>query len=232
MKQTITALLVLVSSSMHAQQSAYSDPAQAYNKLMIEKNGISYTRVGAFKVAGSPFLFGEKRPGDVFSTTDSGRNIPLSYNVYSQEIVFSNGRTETLVREPGTVDSFVIRKTADAGMAKDLLFIYGKLLNVKDKAYLQVVEKGKRFTLYKKYSAGLAIVSANYSQPDLRQFEITVDYFYSDNNQPGLKKLKTTADQLVKEFSKIKDLSTILDRDQLTMDKERQLINLFASLNE
>ena len=146
--------------------------------------------------------------------------------------MFSGHNSNILVREPGTVDSFIIHASAGQGMERDLLFIYGKLLNVKDKAYFQVVEKGSRFVLYKKYSASLGIVSANYSQPDLRQFEISIDYFYNDNNEPGLKKLKTTADQLTKEFSRIKDLSAVLDRDQLLLEKEKQLIRIFTWLNE
>jgi ABC-type sulfate transport system substrate-binding protein len=219
---------------VNAQQFSYSDPAQAYNRLLVERNSGTYTRVGAYKVIGSPYLFGEKRKGDVYTTKEKGNDIQLSYNTYSQDIEFVlPDVSKTLEKKPGTVDSFIIRKDAQLGMAADLKFIYGKLLGSGEKNYFQEVVRGPKVSLYKKYSAQLGNVSTNYVQSDLRQFDISVDYYYQDAATPDkLTKLKTNKPALVKEFSKLKNLESVIDEDALVTARDSELVKLFSELNK
>lgn len=233
MKLLVVVLPFLFFLQAHAQQAAYFDAAQAYNKLMIEKNSGSYRRVGGYKVIGSPYLFGEKKSGDVYSSMDSGNGILLSYNTYNQDVEFLlPGANANLVKSPGALDSFVIRKDTAQNLLTDLKFIYGPLLGSKDKAYFQVITAGKRLTLYKKYTAELGNVSTNYIQSELRQFNILVDYYYTDSLNDGMKKLKTSSGNLIKEFAKVRDLRKIIDEDVLVTNKEMELMKLFLEMNK
>jgi len=219
-------------ASSQAQQAAYFDAAQSYNRLLIEKNNGSYTRVGGYKVIGSPYLFGERKLGDVYSSTDSGTDIRISYNTYNQNIEFISPGNVSLVRSPGTLDSFVIRKDTAQYLLTDLKFIYGPLLGSKEKNYFQIITAGEKLTLYKKYTAELGNVSTNYIQSELRQFNILVDYYYRDSSNNGIKRLKTSSGSLIKEFAKVKDLSKTIDVDALVTNKEMELIKLFLEMNK
>lgn len=226
--------LAFFTFSANAQQAAYFDPAQAYNRLLIEKGDATYRQISNYKVIGSPYLFGEKNIGDIYSVQESVKGIQLSYNTYNQGIEFfiSYGTKVALIKEPGTLDSFVINRSDVTGLSEDLFFIYGAILGSKDKAYYQVVTKGSNFNLYKKYTSELGIVSTNYIQSELRQFNLLVDYFYTGSGNAGINKLKTSPKQLVKEFSAVMDLSSLINVDELTANKELELIRLFQELNK
>ncbi|HEX2683594.1 MAG TPA: hypothetical protein VHL77_06665, partial [Ferruginibacter sp.] len=185
MRKTLPLLLVLLASAAQAQQAAYFDAAQAFNKLVMDRQNMNgeFIRVGTYKVIGTPYLFGEKNNGNVYSATEKAQNISLSYNVYNQQIEFYStaNTTNALVKEPGTLDSFKLKKNSAANIESDLDFIYGPLLNAKEKAYYQLLAKGPKVSLYKKYYAQLSIVSTNYIQSDLRQFDLKLDYYYTDS---------------------------------------------------
>jgi hypothetical protein len=228
-------LTTLMATVATAQQGSYFDPAQAYNKLLIEKNNGTYIRIGNYKVSGTPFLFGERNNGNIYSPNETAYNILLSYNAYDQNIDFySTANPDVpLIKEPGTLDSFLLKKNAAAGLEKDVLFVYGPtVLGTKDKSYYQLVTKGKKVNLYKRYTAELGIVSTNYIQAELRQFNILVDYYYTDSTGKGLKKLKVNPASIKKEFASIRDLSDNIDADLLTTAREQELVKLFGVMNE
>src|SRR5262245_21392138 len=171
MRKLFTPVVFLIAVNGMAQQNAYFDPAQAYNRLLIEKNNGSYRKISNYKVTGSSFLYGEQNKGDIQAPNEAATGIPISYDTYTQHVEFyPNGSTTALTKEPGTLDSFVIKKNADVMLAKDITFIYGNVLGSKDKTYFQVITRGNKVTLYKKYTAELGIVSTSIVQSDLRQF--------------------------------------------------------------
>jgi hypothetical protein len=216
------------------QQASYFDPAQAYNKLLVEKNNGNYYQISNYKVTGTPFLFGEKNNGNIYSPNETAYNIYLSYNIYDQNLDFySTANPNTpLVKDPGTLDSFLLKRKPGTGLEKDILFVYGPtVLGSKDKAYYQVVSKGGNVNLYKRYTGELGIVGTNYIQSELRQFNVLVDYFYTDSTGKGLKKLKVNPASIKKEFASIKDLSGYIDADLLTTAREQELTKLFTELN-
>ncbi|MBL7742904.1 MAG: hypothetical protein JNN00_05445, partial [Chitinophagaceae bacterium] len=222
-------ILTINAARLTAQQASYFDPAQAYNRLLIEKGSGTYRQVSNYKVTGTAYLFGEQNNGAIYSPNETGNNILITYDTYTQNVIFypsANG--PALTKEPGTVDSFLIKKNTEAMLEKDILFVYGSTLGVKDKVYFQAVSRGKRVSLYKKYTSELVIVSTNYIQSELREFKINVDYYYADSTGKGLKKLKISSKALAKEFASVKDLSGIINEDDLTANRENELIRLFG----
>jgi hypothetical protein len=234
MKTIPISIFILCTLESFSQQASYFDPAQAYNRLLIEKGNGSYTRVNNYKVTGTCYLYGEKNKGNIFSKTEKGFDILLSYDTYSQNIYFfptANGGV-SFAKEPSSVDSFTIKKSTNANLEEDILFVYGNILGATDKSYYQVILKGEKVNLYKKYSSELGLVTTNIIQSDLRQFNILVDYYYTDSTNKAIKKIKLSARNIAKEFEGIKNLSSFINSDELTVNKEKELIRIFEELNK
>ncbi|NOT51537.1 MAG: hypothetical protein HOP10_09695 [Chitinophagaceae bacterium] len=220
--------------SMAPDSRAWTDPALNHNKLLQQQQGDGgYRLVGAYKVMGSPFLFGEHHKADMFATEAKAYNIYISYNTYNQEVEFysTSNPDKPLVKETGTVDSFIIQQNVSIGITSSLKFVYGSVLGVKEKYYFQEVYKGSNYSLYKRYKSDLGYVSSNYIQADLRQFDLLYDYFYSDTTKPGLKKLKTNFSSITKEFKDKKDISPVFTDEEFTANQEAALRKAFEYLN-
>lgn len=234
MKRQLTILsFIVISLQSVAQQGSFFDPAQAYNRLLIEKNNGGYTQVSNYRVVGTPFLFGDKNVGDVYSSTEKAFNIMLRYNVYNQQVEFTStsNPNNPLIKEPGTLDSFKIRKNDIVGLQSNIVFIYGPLLGTKDKNYYQVVSLGPKVNLYKRYTGELGMADGNIVQAELKQFNVVVDYFYTDSSNKNPKKLKVNVGNLKKEFAKMKDITEFLDADLLQTQREFELVKVFNELN-
>src|SRR5688572_28247967 len=110
---------ILITSSVALGQSGYMDNALNYSRLIIAKteNG-TYQLVGTYKVIGTPYLYGEKNKGDIFSPEAKAFNIFLSYNAFNQEVGFysTSNPDKPLVREPGTLDSFFLHTNLSLGI--------------------------------------------------------------------------------------------------------------------
>ena len=213
----------------------WTDPALNHNRLLQQRtaDGV-YKLIGTYKVIGTQFLYGEHLKADMFATEAKAYNIFISYNTYNQEVEFysTSNPDKPLVKEPGEVDSFTIQQNTDLDINNPLKFIYGKHLGSNDKFYYQEVYKGDRFSLYKRYKSELGFASGNYAQNDLRQFDLTYEYFYVDNEKKSLKKLKPGFGNVVKEFKDILDLSTVVTSDEFDVNKEDALRKAFGSLNK
>jgi hypothetical protein len=216
-------------------QSGYMDNALNYSRLIREKteDGV-YKMIGPFKVVGTSYLFGEKNKGDLFSPEAQAFNIFLSYNTYNQDVDFysTSNPDQPLVKEAGTVDSFLIQANGNVGISRPMKFIYGKHLGSNDKVYFLELYRGKRFSVYKAYRSELNYVSTNYVQSELRQFDLVYDYYYTDSEKPGITKLKTNASSIIKEFKKIKDISPVFTYNEFTIDQEGALRKAFTYLNQ
>lgn len=228
-------LAMNVPTSASSQFGAWRDPALNHNALLKEKTGEgSFIIIGGFKVKGSPYLFGPSHKGNMFSTEAMAYNIKLSYNTYNQELEFitTSNPDKPLVKEPGTVDSFLIQKDIANNILGDLKFIYGSILGTKDKAYYQEIFAGPKFTLYKKYKSELNYVSENYIQSELREFEMQVEYYYKTADEKGLKKIKPNAYAVAKEFKNVTDLSKVVTADDFSVNQEAAFIKAFSILNQ
>lgn len=224
---TLLALPILSVS----QSRSYFDAAQMYNRLLLE-NENSVVQVGNFKVKGTPYLFGGRRSGQLFLRGKDGVKTFISYNTYDQLVEFSNNSetSAALYKPDGVLDSFSISANKDIGIINDVIFLKGSFIAASDSLFYQRLMAGKRFSLYKKYKSQLAIVSTNYVQSDLRQFDLETEYYYYDNTLKQLKKLKTNSNFIKKEFKQF-DLSTILDNPDFSFDLENSLFKVFSALN-
>ncbi len=213
----------------------WTDPALNHNKLIQQQTGDGvYKLIGSYKVVGTQFLFGEHHKGDLFPTQAKAYNIFVSYNTYNQEVEFysTSNPDKPLVKEPGEVDSFVIQQNIELGIANNLKFIYGTHLGTDDKYFFQQVYAGNRFSLYKRYKSELGYVSTNYVQSELRQFDLIFEYYYTDTNKKGIKKLKSNASSVIKEFKEVKDLSGVVTVEDFDTNREAALQKVFEYLNK
>lgn len=213
---------------------AWTDPALNHNKLLQQNQNGGYQLIGTYKVIGSSYLFGQHHKADMFAAEAKAYNIFISYNTYNQEVEFysTSNPDQPLVKEPGTVDSFTIHQNIELGITTALKFVYGSHLGIKEKSYFQEVYKGSKYSLYKRYKSDLGYASGNYLQSDLRQFDLIYDYFYSESEKPGLRKLKTNYSSISKEFKDKKDISSVFTTEEFTVNQEAALSKAFEYLNQ
>lgn len=227
--------LVFVTTVVLGQTpGAVGDNALNYNRLIKEKTGDGvYKLIGTYKVVGTSYLFGEKNQGNLFSKEANAFNVFLSYNTYNQEVEFysSSNPDKPLVKGPGTVDSFVLNRNEGLGITNPLKFVYGTHLWSSEKSFFKEIYAGKRFSLYKRYKSDLGYVSSNYVQSELRQFDLLFDFFYTDSESKTIKKLKPNSSSITKEFKTIKDVSGVINTDELNANPEEALQKIFDYLN-
>lgn len=210
------------------------DPAMSHNRLIREQTGDGvYKLVGTFKVIGTSYLFGERNKGNLFSAEAKAYNISISYNTYNQEVEFYSAANadKPLIKEPGTVDSFIMNENISLGIMKPLKFVYGTTIGSSDKYYFQELFAGGKYNLYKRYKSDLGYVSTNYIQSELRQFDLLFDYYYSDNEGKKIKKLKSNVSNIIKEFKSKKDISSVLTSDAFAVNQDEALRKAFEYLN-
>ncbi len=232
MKYAFTIFLLLaIVISVQGQQLAYFDAAQAYNRLLIEKNNGAYIRVGNYKVIGTPFLFGERVRGNISATGETTHNIFLNYNTYNQKLEFflSENPQVAFEKDAATVDSFEFQQNTFLGLNEGMNFINGKYAGADDKVFLRVMYSGKKYNLYKKYKSVLGVVTTNYIESELRQFDLTTEYYYYDEVTRKYKKLKASYSSIMKEFGE--DVEALIDKDALVTNPDSVLLAIFTALN-
>ncbi len=213
----------------------WTDPALNHNKLLQQQTSDGmYKLIGPYKVIGSSYLFGEHHKADMYATEAKALNIYISYNTYNQEVEFysTSNPDKPLLKEPGTVDSFTIHQNIELGITSPLKFVYGSILGSKDKYYFQEVCKGERFNLYKRYKSDMGYSSTNLAQSELRQFDLQYEYYYTDKDGNGVKKIKPNAASVIKEFKNIKDLSGEIKNEDFTTNPEDTFCKAISSLNQ
>ena len=234
-KQCLLFTFILLMANVSFSQSGYMDNALNYSRLIITKTPEGYYKlVGPFKVIGTSYLYGEKNKGDLFSSDAKAWNLHLSYNTYNQEVEFYsvNNPDKPLVKEVGTVDSFILHENAEIGITKPLKFVFGSLIGSKEKYYFQEVCTGSRFKLYKRYRSELTYVTTNYIQSELRQFDLEYEYFYTDTASNLVKKIKPNSVSVIKEFKNTRDVSSVATLDAFVANPEDAFCKVFDLLNQ
>lgn len=232
-KIILSALSMVWATSSFSQQAAFFDAAQAYNRLLLEKNNGTYTVVNNFKVIGTPYLFGEKHTGSIFGPGQSGKNILLSYNTYNQQVEFyqQSAQNKPLVKEFSEIDSFQINQNYSIGLVEPVKFVNGILIGAKDNGFYQPIVEGPKFSLYKKYNASLGIVTTNYVQSELRQFDLGFDYYYWNASSKEFKKFKNTHYHVRKELKPYFDISQLFDGPSFSANPDEAMTRIFLALN-
>lgn len=216
-----------------AQAASFTDPAQAYYRILLEKNASATIRIGSYLVKGTPYLFGENNFSIVYLQNTPVQKIIVNYNTYTQELeIFTDNKVNKINSEE--LDSFLLKPLPESeGFNKPLLFVNGKYLYDKAKnQFYQNVATANRFSLYKKYYSDLGYVSTNYIQSELREFDLKYDYYYTDTTTKMLKKLKLSNGSIIKEFKKIKDVSSVIGDEQIISNPEAILTKVILYLNE
>ncbi|MEI8053050.1 MAG: hypothetical protein WCH52_04800 [Bacteroidota bacterium] len=227
-------LLTFILSDSFSQAASYTDPAAAYMRVMFEKGSEgSYQQISNFKVIGTSYLYGEKLPGSIYTKSEKSEHTNLSYNTYNQQVdVYLNATNQIISKKPSEVDSFIIYNSNSDFYKEDLLFYTSKLVSplAKDLFY-QVLLIGPKYNLYKNFTANLDIVSTNYIQSELRQFNLEYNYYYLNNSTNEFKKIKLSRKKIIEDFSKTIDLSPSIDFDEINNNPEIALKKIFNILN-
>lgn len=234
MKYFLFLLLNIVTiPDVDAQSARYFDPGQAFLRMAIEKGGIeTFQRMGNYKVLGTSFLFGPGQVGDIYFKNGHAKNVFVSYDTYKQLLaVNTDDAGKALVKQLNDLDSFTLKATNNSVFKIDLHFINASQLDATQKAFFQKVVTGPRFNLYKAYKSDFGYVQSEQLNTEYRQFELLVEYFYTDIKTPGLKKLKTASNAVKKEFKNIKDVSAIADHEDYDKALELNLIKVFEVIN-
>lgn len=230
----IFALCLCYTYRLKAQQLSYIDPAQAYNRLVLEKNTGVFRVVDNYKVSGSPYLYGDMYNGQLFEGKQKGENLSFKYNVYDQTLeILTTARGQYLIKSPLEIDSFYFNGAANSPIITDLKFVSSKLFDKATKPmFLQAMMIDSKYSLFKSYSVSLGTVAHTYLNSDQRQFDLNADYYYMDNNanKKELKKIKLTKGGLSKEFKDC-DMDQILKENKLNLDPEGVLNKIFTKLN-
>lgn len=232
-KQTVLLVLLVVFETSKSFGQGWTDPAINHSRLLKQRLGQGhYNIIGVYKVIGIPFLFSGMHKADIYTPKENAFSIDIKYNTYNQEIDFYTTANNTpLKKEPGEVDSFIIKKDTISDISQDLKFIYGSILGSTEKDYFQLVVPGSTYSLFKRYKSELGYVSENYVQSELRQFELKTDYFYYDAVKKLLKKLKFNLSNIIKEFRGIKDVAPVASQDEFATNPEEVMRKIVDYLN-
>jgi hypothetical protein len=236
MRTKASALFVLFTAMIFLPAlSQQSNTFLRHNKLIQNKaEAGGYYLISPFKVQGSPYLNKDNVLGDFYSKSETAKNVSLRYEIYYQNLEFtSSANKETvLVKEPGDLDSFILYKNEKKGVKEHLKFIYGSLIGATDQFYYTPLFRGSKYSVYKKYKSELIIPLAKASMPEMREFETNVEYWYVNEATKEIKQLKASAAAVKKEFSAIKDLSSVLKNGSMFKKTDDAMIRAFTFLNE
>ena len=230
---TIFFSVFIVNSSLNAQAVSFFDAGQAFLKLNLEINDQVYTRISQYKVLGTQYLFGKQVNGNVYTEKEVGNNVQLSYNTYDQslEIPLSNG---TVKKTAAEIDSFTFVKDDKSFYKENYNFVSSNKYEPKNPFFLLKLVLGNKYEFYKKYYTLLGVVSTNYIQSELKQFDLKYEYYYVDllSTDKKLQKLKTSKSSLKKTFSTSTQAMALLDSEGFDGNDENILKTLFIVLND
>jgi hypothetical protein len=235
MKSSVRIIIVALSSFSvfisDAQKSVY------LNQYKTPKNSkplIGYYQIGGYRVKGDPYYKEEFILGDIYSSSETAKNIYLRYDLYFQKIEFisSANPDQILVKEPGDLDSFLLYKNEKKIIVEDVRFLYASAIGATDKSYYAVLFRGTKYSLYKKYFSELVPPLDNTGRADSRLFETQKEYWYKNESTNELKKINASAAALKKEFKDIKDLSEVLKAGNMFSKTDETMTKAFVYLNE
>lgn len=214
-----------------AQKSVY------LNQNKTPKNSkplIGYYQIGGYRVKGNPYYKEEFILGDIYSTTETAKNIYLRYDIYNQKVEFisSANPDQILVKEPGDLDSFLLYKNEKKIIVEDIKFLYANTIGATDKSYYSSLHIGTKYSLFKRYICELVVPIDNTGRPDSRLFETQVEYWYKNELTKELKKINASVAAVKKEFRDIKDLSEVLKGGNMFSKPDDAMTKAFVYLNE
>jgi hypothetical protein len=215
-----------------AQFSAYFDPLNAYNKLLLDKGGTNQediTREGAYKVTGSPFLSGSGMYGNLLlKTGEVKNNLELFYNIYKGKLFFmQGGKKLELVNE-----IFGFSLTTDSVVKSGgNYFVSAELFGEKaSKGFYQVLDSVGGYHILKYYSITLAQNTESYADNTYRVYQHNVDLYVA---KPGEKPQKVgNNNKFLKAVfgDKFEAAKTFVNEQKLNMQSGEDVVRLFKNI--
>ena len=178
MKTFLSTLFVVLCFNISvAQAISFTDPAMAYNKLLLDsKDQSGYTRISNYKVIGTKYLYGGGQKATIYVKGERPVDATTNYDTYEQKLDFLlSENAPSLTNFAKNIDSFTL-KVKTTFLSGTLKFYNASVFGGDNNFFVQQVTNGGRFVLYKKYHSELAVVSTNYVDADLRQFDLNTDY--------------------------------------------------------
>lgn len=209
---------------------AQIDPVGNFNRHVFEKWRGEYIRIGTYKVKGSPYLLGEAFPG-VITYTDGKtvRDEKILYDLYSQKagIDIKNEIFERNV----PIETFSINLPEYMG-GQSLLFknpiVDGK---AEVKGYLNVLEEGKRVSIFKLFKIRLVVDPTNHMDKDVRVFEQYNEYLLYLPANKSLKNIKLRKRDFIKEFGNEEFVKNYFLSKEIDFSKENEVIEFVKEFN-
>lgn len=216
MKVLFIVLILLLSFTTKAQQLAYSDPAAAYNRILLEKGAGNYLQIGNYKVMGTQYVYGGSLDTDLYAEGNTEpKKVKASYDTYKKklDVVITNS-SKTM--EINNVDSFILYNPNE--MADK--YINCKYIQPNLNGYITVVSVAPKCTLYKYYETTLATPTDNYINAELRVFQLDYTYYYKVNGSKDLIKLNLAYKNLQKQLKEHVDVAGTVDRETYNQNYE------------
>lgn len=211
--------------------ASFVDAAVGFNAWVLGNNENSFKRIGAYKVRGTPYLFAAAYKGDVYAGNQQGMKVVIGYDTYQQQLEIYLGGPDPIIKQVSEVDSFYLRADSSTYFKKDMFFVNALRYDSTRSFFLMQLMRGNRFSLFKAYRTELGIVTENYVQAELRQFDLKYDFYYFDAQKGRLEKMKLTNKYLKNQFREIIDMDNLLNLEELNRNPEAELQKIFAFLN-
>lgn len=195
---------------------------------------VGYYQIAGYRVKGDPYYKPEFVLGDMYSASETAKNVYLRFDVYYQNIEFIStaNKDQIMVKEPGNLDSFLIYKKEDKMIKEDIRMVYAPLIGAPGKCYYGCLYKGSKYSVYKKLTAELVAPIDRTGRPDDRVFERQTEYWYVTESTKEYKKVTGTVAAVKKEFKDIKDVSEVVKAGNMFKNGDAAMIRVFAYLNE
>lgn len=193
-------------------QAQFEQIAQ-YNKVLMQNWAGTYIRIGAYKVKGSPYLYGEAIPGEIMvAGENSYKKLEILYNLFEQKAGVSTNNEFTEVDKG--ISSFLLTVPQKFGTGV-LKFDAVDYFNAgKMKGFFNVLaEKEGRYAFLRYFSVKLIPDPANVMDKDVRFFDQNVEYYLYNAQTKKLKKVKLRTKDIEAFIPEAKgkgyDLSTV-----------------------
>ena len=224
-------LLMFFFNQAHAQSDVvlfqYKTPK---NSLPV----LGYYQIEGLRVKGDPYYRPEFVLGDMYSATETAKNVYIRFDVYYQNIEFIStaNKDQIMVKEAGDLDSFLIYKKEDKVIKEDIRMVYAPIIGAPGKYYYGCLYKGSKYSVYKRFTAELVTPIDRTGRPDDRVFERQTEYWYETESTKEFKKLTGTVAGVKKEFKDIKDVSEVVKAGNMFKNADAAMAKVFAYLNE
>jgi len=210
--------------------SAQLDQAGMYNRIMLENWNGQYQRVGAYKVKGTPYLFGQALNS---SYTITGDSLPLTgkflYDMFEQKAGPEQNGAIVIYDKP--VERFTVEVPEKFGGNK-LTFkmdTYG--LSKKTLLYFNVLEEGINYHFLKLFKTKVSMDPTNMYDKELRLFENYFEFYVYNSKSKTLKKVKLNAKSILDALTETPDAEQKAKDLNVSFSNEQQIASFIQTLN-